>query len=201
MSASSACATAWSNAKQRIYMQANDPLKTFGVRCLRGRSPRPPADEAGPAPQTARAALSSAGDAAGETGRSGDPRRNCGADSGPARSWNLITALTKRSAKFVKCSADSVRESSLRGDRCSSRLPVPRRRRRDRHSPIGQREPAPDALASPRDAPPADLTDAGASPKRGGPSLCLEAFRLRFSPGDCGVLVLGSPTPGTNPHP
>jgi len=30
MSASSACATAWSNAKQRIYMQANDPLRRLG---------------------------------------------------------------------------------------------------------------------------------------------------------------------------
>ena len=30
MSTSSACATAWSNAKQRIYMQANDPLRRLG---------------------------------------------------------------------------------------------------------------------------------------------------------------------------
>src|SRR5215468_10932612 len=60
-------------ATGRVWYGSQRPTDALAVWCFRGRSSNPRADEARPAPQTPRPAVSSAGCPAGKTARTGDP--------------------------------------------------------------------------------------------------------------------------------
>jgi TolB-like protein/DNA-binding winged helix-turn-helix (wHTH) protein/Flp pilus assembly protein TadD len=174
MSTSSACATAWSNAKQRIYMQANDPLRRlgFGVfevdlrdgqltrRGLRLRLQEQPF-------QVLAMLLEKPGEVV--------TREELRSRLWPRTVVDFDHGLNKAISKIREVLGDSVENPRFvetvarRGYRFLADVAVI-------DTADGQREPAPDALASPRDTPLADLTDAGALPKRAVPPYAWRLF-------------------------